>query len=520
MRHTPSNRQADAVPLMAGRPRTDISADGLQTMENHGTAVSEIGASSGTVPAMLSSGCRVAMVAIAALSVLSRITFAAEAAPAPAAAALPKPTLPTQLTQQVRPDLLRNHINKLCSFGTRHTLSAQADFAKGIGAARTWLQQTFEDCQRSIPNQPLLTVYTDVFEQPPVERMPAGGTIVNVVAVIPGTLEQAKDRRYYIVAHYDSMPSDKLDSETDAPGANDNASGTAALIEVCRILAARPLESTVVILATAGEEQGLLGAKWHAGAQRDKNTDIRAVLNNDIIGDPTPPLDGKPGPWKTSVRVFSEGLPSAPRTMQLAEIRRLASESDSPSRQIARYIREVAQWENTEVQPVLVFRPDRFLRGGDHLAFNDQGFPAVRFSVTSEDYTRQHQTTREENGIKFGDTSDHIDENYLAGVTRLNLATLVHLANAPREPANTRIITAKLETGTTLRWEKSPEPDTAGYEVVWRATTSPFWEHTQDAGNVNEITLEISKDNVFFGVRAYDKDGYRSPVSFAGAAAE
>ena len=422
--------------------------------------------------------------------------------------------------REIRPDLLRKNLDKLCSFGTRHTLSVQDEFAKGIGGARMWLQQAFEDCQRSIAGQPLLDVYPEVFEQPAVERMPSGGTIVNVVAVIPGTLPEAADRVYYMVAHYDTIPSDKMDPVTDAPGANDNGSGTAALIEVCRVLAARPLESTVVLLATAGEEQGLLGAKWHAGAARDRNADIRAVLNNDIVGDPSPPLDGKPGPHKGIVRVFSEGLPAAPRTMQLAEIRKLAGESDSPSRQIARFIRDVALWENTDVQPVLVFRPDRFLRGGDHLAFNDQGFPAVRFTAPSEDYNRQHQTTRDENGVKLGDRPEFVDEHYLAGVTRLNLATLVHLANAPREPANVRIITAKLETGTTIRWERSPEPDTAGYEVVWRATTSPYWEHSFNAGNNTEAALEISKDNMFFGVRAYDKSGYRSPVSFAGAAAE
>ncbi len=452
----------------------------------------------------------------AALALLGCVRAAGADAPA----SLPRPTLPSQLAAQVRPQILRAHVDKLCSFGTRHTLSSQDDPARGIGAARTWLQQTFEDCQRSIPGQPLLTVYTDVFDQPPMERMPTGGKIVNVIAVIPGTMKEAAARRYYVSAHYDTIPTDRMNPIADAPGANDNASGTAALLEIARVVAANPLESTVVLAAFAGEEQGLLGAKWHAGAQRDVNADIRAVLNNDIIGDPSPAYNGKPGPHANIVRVFSEGLTSNPRALQLAEIRRLGSESDSPSRQIARYIFEVAQWEQTAVQPVLVFRPDRFMRGGDHLAFNDKAYAAVRFTAPGEDYTRQHQDTRDEGGVKWGDRPEFVDENYLAGVTRLNLAALVHLANAPSEPANVRIITARLEQGTTLRWEKSPEPDVAGYEVVWRDTTAALWQHARDVKNATEATLEISKDNVFFGVRAYDKDGYRSPVTFAGAAAD
>ncbi|MFM9958040.1 MAG: M20/M25/M40 family metallo-hydrolase [Phycisphaerales bacterium] len=463
---------------------------------------------------------RVSVLALLAATSLTHAQADAPARSGPGGANLAKPTLPATLTQQVRPDLLRAHVDKLCSFGTRHTLSSQDEFGKGIGAARQWLVQAFEDCQRSIPGQPMLTVYTDVFEQPAMERMPSGGTIVNVVAVIPGTMDAAKSRRYYVSAHYDTIPTDRMNPTVDAPGANDNASGTAALLEIARVIGANPLESTVVLLATAGEEQGLLGAKWHAGAQRDKNTDIRAVLNNDIIGDPSPAYNGKPGPHAGLVRVFSEGLTANPRSLQLAEIRRLGSESDSPSRQIARYIFEVAQWEKTAVQPVLVFRPDRFMRGGDHLAFNDQGYAGVRFTAPGEDYTRQHQDTRDVDGVKWGDRPEFVDAEYVANVTRLNLATLVHLANAPSEPANVRIITAKLEQGTTLRWEKSPEPDVAGYEVVWRDTTAPLWQHARDMKTATEATLEISKDNVFFGVRAYDKDGYRSPVSFAGAAAE
>ncbi len=430
------------------------------------------------------------------------------------------PVLPAQTIAGIRPDIIRKHIDKLCSFGTRHTLSETEKFDHGIGAARRWLQTALEDCSRSIPGRPLLRVGNESFEQAPVERMPNGGVIVNVWAKLPGTMPEAAGRIYYITAHYDTIPTDKMDAVSDAPGANDDGSGVAAMLEIARVLAPIKLDATIMFVATAGEEQGLLGAKYRAAQAAKDGEDIRAVLNNDIVGDPSPSVDGKPGPFNTVIRLFSEGLPANLRTMQLAEVRKLAAENDSPSRQLARYIRDVAMLEQTKVQPVLIFRPDRFLRGGDHGAFADQGWPAVRFTCMGEDYNRQHQNVREENGVKHGDRPEFVDAEYLANVARLNAAALIHLANAPREPANVRIITAKLETGTTLRWEKCPEPDTAGYEVVWRDTTSPFWEHVKDMGNATEARLDISKDNVFFGVRAYDAEGYRSPVSFAGAAAE
>lgn len=459
---------------------------------------------------------RGAILALLGIMAVPSFAIAEQAEPVRA----PTPPLPGQVAGAIRPDIIRTHVDKLCSFGTRHTLSETDTFDRGIGGARQWLQSAFEDCIRSIPGRPLLRVGMEVFDQPAVERMPQGGVIANVWAALPGTMPEASKRVYYVVAHYDTIPTDKMDFTSDAPGANDDASGVAALLEIARVLSPVRLDATIMFLATAGEEQGLLGARYHAAQAAQRGDDIRAVLNNDIVGDPSPGVDGRPGPFNTVIRVFSEGLPANIRTMQLAELRRLAGENDSPSRQLARYVRDVALIEHTRVQPKLVFRPDRFLRGGDHLAFADQGWPAVRFTVMGEDYNRQHQDVREESGVKFGDRPEFVDAEYLADVARLNAAVLVHLANAPREPANVRIITAKLETGTTLRWEKCPEPDTAGYEVVWRDTTSPYWEHAKDVGDTAEAHMEISKDNVYFGVRAYDREGYRSPVSFAGAAGE
>jgi hypothetical protein len=253
----------------------------------------------------------------------------------------------------------------------------------------------------------------------------------------------------------------------------------------------------------------------HAAAARAAGADIRGVLSNDIVGDPTAPSGAT---HRERVRVFSEAVPQEATPEALAELRRLAGESDSPSRQLARYIREVAEWHDLEVVPQVVFRHDRFLRGGDHSAFNAAGYPAVRFTVVEEHYNRQHQDVRTEGGVAYGDLPAFVDGPYLAGVARTNGAALMHLANAPSTPADARIVTAELASDTTLRWSASPEPDVAGYEILWRETTSGFWQHARDVGQVTEVRLPMSKDNWFFAVRAYDKEGYRSPAAFPRAA--
>jgi hypothetical protein len=237
------------------------------------------------------------------------------------------------------------------------------------------------------------------------------------------------------------------------------------------------------------------------------------VLNNDIVGDPSSPIGDRND---TQVRLFSTALDAWLLDEDLERIRELSSTHDSTSRQLARFIDTVARWHALPVQAKLVFRHDRFLRGGDHTAFNASGFPAVRFCELDEDYTRQHQDVR----AGFGDLAQFVDAKYLGGVARINAAALAHLANAPSSPPNARIVTAELANDTTLRWDASPEPDVAGYEVVWRDTISPRWDHSKDVGNATEATLPLSKDDVFFGLRAYDRDGYRSPVAFPIAAKE
>ncbi|MBI1191300.1 MAG: M20/M25/M40 family metallo-hydrolase [Tepidisphaera sp.] len=404
-------------------------------------------------------------------------------------------------------------IHTLAAFGTRHTLSDPASTTRGIGAARAWIKSQLDGMG------PNMAARFEEFDAPKLPRIPNGAKLVNVVGVVRGT--STPDDIVYVLAHYDSMCADVMDSKSDAPGANDDASGVAAALEVARVVAAHPLKCTLVVVFTAGEEQGLVGATYRANQAAANHEFIRGVLNNDIIGDPTSPHAGASphgGSTPRLVRVLSEGLPRDASAEALAKIRLTSAENDSQSRQLARYIAFVAREERTAVQPMLVFRPDRFLRGGDHQPFLDNHFPAVRFAQVDEDYTREHANVTTKDGKPYGDVPDYVDFAYVADVARLNLATAAWLANAPRAPANARIVTAKLDIDTTIRWDASP--GAASYEVVWRDTTAPDWQESQGTAAVTEVTLPINKDNFFFGVRAVGGDGLRSPVTFCGAAKE
>lgn len=418
---------------------------------------------------------------------------------------------------------IKTDLETLVGFGTRHTLSRTDSDVEGIGAARRWLAGEFERYAEE-------TGRTDVTVELETHIVPADGRritqdteIVNVVCTIPGKAKDSAGRLYYVIGHYDSRASGALDAESDAPGANDDGSGTVVCLAVARALMLQKLDSTVIIMPVAGEEQGLYGARKHAGVASDEGKDIRAVLSNDIVGDPSGPGDRMA---RGEVRVFSEGIPTAilaqegRATSAVRMMRALSAESDSSSRQLARYLDEVAELHDLPVKPKLIFRPDRFLRGGDHTGFNEAGFAAVRMTEVYENYDHQHQDVRTEDGKQFGDLVEFVDMGYIADVAKLNAACAIHLANAPSSPGNARIITAELTNDTTLRWDASPESDVAGYEIVWRDTTSPVWEHSFDVGNTTEGTVDLSKDNWFFGVRAYDKEGYRSPVSFPIAARE
>src|SRR5437867_665030 len=412
----------------------------------------------------------------------------------------PQPKLPADpkiaaALKEISPQQIQGTIEKLVSFGTRLTLSAQDPGSiaggHGIGAAREWIKCEFERYSRDCGG--CLEVRTDTFTQAPADRIPKATEITNVYAVLRGTDPENAKRVVLVTGHYDSRNSDTLDVNGDAPGANDDASGTAVSLECARILSKMKFPATIIFLTVAGEEQGLNGSKHFAEMAKQQGWKLEAVLNNDIVGG-----DGSPQQDVSVVRVFSEGVPAAATEAEIRRIRALGSESDSSSRELARYIAEVGRTYPSSVKPLLVFRLDRFLRGGDHYSFNQQGFAGVRFTELREDYNHQHQNVRTENGIEYGDLPKFVNFDYVAEVARLNAATLAALASAPAPPQNVHLLTKELENDSTLTWDKSPRA--SGYEVLWRSTSSPDWEHAKDVGNVTRATLPISKDNVIFAL--------------------
>ena len=415
-----------------------------------------------------------------------------------------------KLLQQVSPARVQATIEKLVGFGTRITTGpADADTVakgRGIGAARQWIQSEFQRYSDACGG--CLEVKTDVFTEQPASRIPQPTELWNVYAVMKGADPEAAKHIVLVTGHYDSIPSAKdwPNFGADAPGANDDASGTAVSLECARVLSQAKFPGTIIFLAVAGEEQGLNGSRHFARMAKDAGWLIDAALNNDIVGG-----DKTPGQDTAVVRVFSEAIPQPDLKDEraVAMIRNLGAESDSASRQLARYIRaSAATYLGDTFQPMLVFRPDRYLRGGDHTSFNQQGYAAVRFTEYSENYNHQHQTLRTENGIEYGDLPKFVDFDYVANVARLNAATLASLASAPPVPNNVRIVTRRLENDTTLAWDATPRA--AEYEVVWRPTTSPDWVAVEKVGNVTTVTLPRSKDNGVFGVRAVDAAGHRS----------
>ncbi|PYX57429.1 MAG: peptidase M28 [Acidobacteria bacterium] len=402
---------------------------------------------------------------------------------------------------------IQRNIEMLVSFQTRLTLSAQdpasISAGRGIGAARKWIESEFQRYSKDCGG--CLEVKTDSFTQAPADRIPKPTEITNVYAVLKGTDPDNAKRIVLVTGHYDSRNSDTLDVTGAAPGANDDASGTAVSLECARVLSKLKFPATIIFLTVAGEEQGLNGSKHFAEMARQQGWNIEAVLNNDIVGG-----DRNSQQDAAVVRVFSEGVPVAASDADLRMIRALGGESDSPSRELARYVSEAAQTYGPGVNPVLIFRLDRYLRGGDHYSFNQQGYAAVRFTEYREDYNHQHQNVRTENGVEFGDLPKFVNFDYVANVARLNAATLASLASAPASPAKVRLLTKELQNDSTLSWEPSPGGRAANYKVLWRATTSPIWEHAQTVGNTTRVTLNLSKDNVIFAVRAVDSQGHRS----------
>ena len=411
---------------------------------------------------------------------------------------------------EISPARMQRTIETLVSFYTRQTLSSDmpAMSDKGIAAAAQWIHDQFQ--QYSSQCGDCLEVRTDEFLQQPGPRIPQPTKITNVYAILKGTDPANAGRIYVVSGHYDSRNSGTNDATGAAPGANDDASGTAVSLECARVLSKHRFPATLIFLTVAGEEQGLYGSTHFAKMAKAVGWDIAAVLNNDIVGGDRTPGDTLQDPHV--VRVFSEAISSTATDEELRRIRSLGGESDSPSRELARYIAETAKeyLSSANFRPMLVFRHDRYLRGGDHFSFNDQGYGAVRFTEFRENYNHQHQNVRTENGIEYGDLPKFVDYDYTANVARLNAATLASLASAPAPPLDVRLLTKQLQNDSTLEWKSSPGGLATGYEVLWRDTTAPDWEHVKSVGNVTQATLSVSKDNVIFAVRAVDAKGHRS----------
>jgi hypothetical protein len=365
-------------------------------------------------------------------------------------------------------------IRKLVSFKTRHTLSDTTSATEGSGAARNWIKAEYERYAAASGGR--MTVKFDTFTQPKSDRVDKPFHLKNVLAVLKGT--DPNDTRVYIVSgHYDSRVTDVMKPDAFEPGANDDASGTAVSMELARVMAKRSFPATIIFESVVGEEQGLYGSGNVAKRAKAENWNIDAVLNNDIVGNShgmeTDLKDNR------SVRIFSEGVPSvdAKNEKDIASLIALGGENDSPSRELARYVKEIGERYVDQLDVKLIYRRDRYLRGGDHIPFMLQGFTAVRVTEMNEDFTRQHQDVRTENGVDYGDLPDFVDFNYVQKVARMNLSVLANLALAPAEPQNVGIVTSGLTNKTILKWE-TPKTGRkpAGYYVLMRETTSPYWE--------------------------------------------
>ncbi len=442
---------------------------------------------------------------------------------------------------QVSPAQIQHTIAALVSFHNRSTLSSlDKDLPPntGVTAAADWIESQFKAISAACNG--CLEVHRDSFIQPPLTgpnpRVTQPTPLTNVYAVLRGSDPAQASRMILVTGHYDSRNSTNEDTHGEAPGANDDASGTAVSLECARVLSKTKLPATLVFVAVAGEEQGLLGSKHLADLAKKEGWQLEAVLNNDIVGGNRTPGDKGQDPH--AVRVFSENVPANAPPEEIRRILALGYESDSPSRELSRAITDVGRTYTaaplaTSISPVLEFRRDRFQRGGDHSSFNQDGFAAVRFTEWREDFDHQHQNPRVEDGVQYGDLIKYDDFDYMARVARLNAATMAVLASAPPPPVNAqyppppRVFTIALNN-TEIEWEQAPgTPEGTHYEVVWRPLAAPDWmrsiaaeklagvpegKFASTAEGHYSVTIPVSKDNVIFGIRAVGAKGHRSPV--------
>lgn len=417
-----------------------------------------------------------------------------------------------KMVKEVSPDSLQSYIKTLVSFGTRNTMSAQNDPKRGIGAARNWVLAKFKEFAKQSSGR--LTAFIDTTTlQPNGRRIDEPTLLGNVLATLKGT--DPNDNRIFIISgHLDNMRSSSTDRTGDAPGANDDGSGTAAVIECARIMSKNSFPATIIFVAVSGEEQGLLGSAFMSEKAKNENLstgqagwNIEAVLNNDIMGsnnsNETNIINN------TQLRVFSEGLPAYETEKTAATIRNLGLENDGKSRQLARYVKEIGERYVDNIEVVLIYRNDRFLRGGDHTPYVQRGFAAVRLTEMNENYTRQHQDVRVENGIQYGDLEAYIDYEYLRKNTAVNLANLANLANAPSMPDSVKMEVRRLSNSTSISWQKPQMGKTAGYYVLVRETTSALWQKKYFTTETT-MRLPFSKDNYFFAVQSVNEAGNES----------
>ncbi|HEX6915973.1 MAG TPA: M28 family metallopeptidase [Chitinophagaceae bacterium] len=404
----------------------------------------------------------------------------------------------------VSADSLRSYINSMVSFGNRNTLSAQSG-SRGIGPAREWVLAKFR--QFAAGSSGRLSAYIDTTTLPADNRRVNKPTMLgNVIAVLKGT--DVNDKRIFMISgHLDSRASDVMNTTTDAPGANDDGSGVAAVLESARVMSRYEFPATVIFVAFSGEEQGLLGANFLAGKAQREGWNVEALLNNDIMGSnnssETRIIDN------TRVRVFSESFSVSDTGRAIANIRNLGLENDGKARQLARYVKEIGERYVDQLEVVMIYRNDRFLRGGDHTPFVQRGFAAVRVTEMNENYEHQHQDIRTENGVRYGDLAEFMDFEYLRKNTAMNVSVLANLASAPGMPADVKVETRNLTNSTTLNWSPPAAGKAKGYYVLVRETTSPVWQRKYFTTETR-FTLPYSKDNYFFAVQSVSESGNES----------